>query len=422
MWDDTDSNWGIYMSTAGAAKSLADGTAASGLDGRTEHAIRFRVNDSTTQIGFLWENANEVALAQITADTGHLYTRGDVRAGGAVYVGGGGGYFYNDSGSRVRINQDFYTNNSNTYLYGNNTYLGDSSGDNIYVRGNQISGNNWSISTAGYGTFTGGKSNGVWTVNSTSDAQILLQSADSWTGIGFDDSASAGSDYIWHWGATGTFAIGGGGSSVSGKKLHIDGGTTIGSSLDAVAAPTDGLYVQSYLSVGAPSNAIPLEVHGSTSGSTVFDVQGTQGQLFSITDDLSGDLFEVSDISGIPILTVNASGTVTIDDTLHVTGDVIAYYSSDERLKDNVKPIENAIDKIRMISGYEFDWNSSSKNEGHDIGVIAQEVEKILPEVVTTRSNGYKAVRYEKLTALLIQSNKELIEKVEELEKKLNNK
>lgn len=174
--------------------------------------------------------------------------------------------------------------------------------------------------------------------------------------------------------------------------------------------------------MGAPSNAIPLEIHGSTSGSTVFDVQGTQGQLFSITDDLSGDLFEVSDISGIPILTVNASGTVTIDDTLHVTGDVIAYYSSDERLKDNVKPIENAIDKIRMISGYEFDWNSSSKNEGHDIGVIAQEVEKILPEVVTTRSNGYKAVRYEKLTALLIQSNKELIEKVEELEKKLKNK
>jgi len=195
-----------------------------------------------------------------------------------------------------------------------------------------------------------------------------------------------------------------------------------------MALTNDGrLNVSTSISIGegksttSPSTT-PLYVEGTTSGSTVFEVQGTQGQLFSITDDLSGDLFEVSDISGIPILTVNASGTVTIDDTLHVTGDVIAYYSSDERLKDNVKPIENAIDKIRMISGYEFDWNSSSKNEGHDIGVIAQEVEKILPEVVTTRSNGYKAVRYEKLTALLIQSNKELIEKVEELEKKLNNK
>ena len=51
--------------------------------------------------------------------------------------------------------------------------------------------------------------------------------------------------------------------------------------------------------------------------------------------------------------------------------------------------------------------------------LAAQEVEKVL-QVVTTRSNGYKAVKYEKLTSLLIQANKELIEKVEELEKKIN--
>ena len=196
----------------------------------------------------------------------------------------------------------------------------------------------------------------------------------------------------------------------------------------AMALTTDGeLVLAKSLSIGqgesvtAPSDT-PLYVEGTTSGSTVFDVQGTQGQLFSITDDLTGDLFEVSDISGIPILTVNASGTVTVDETLHVTGDVIAYYSSDEKLKDNVKPIENPLDKIKMIGGYEFDWNGLSKNEGHDVGVIAQEIEKVLPEVVTTRSNGYKAVKYEKLTALLIQANKELLEKVEKLEKKINDK
>ena len=79
------------------------------------------------------------------------YIQGEER----VYVGSGGGYFYNDSGSRVRINQDFYTNNSNTYLYGNNTYLGASSGDNIYVRGNDITGNNWSILANGNATFEG---------------------------------------------------------------------------------------------------------------------------------------------------------------------------------------------------------------------------------------------------------------------------
>ena len=77
------------------------------------------------------------------------YIQGEER----VYIGTGGGYFYNDSGSRVRINQDFYTNNSNTYLYGDNTYLGSTSGDNIYVRGNPISGNNWDIQTNGVASF-----------------------------------------------------------------------------------------------------------------------------------------------------------------------------------------------------------------------------------------------------------------------------
>jgi hypothetical protein len=62
------------------------------------------------------------------------------------------------------------------------------------------------------------------------------------------------------------------------------------------------------------------------------------------------------------------------------------------------------------------------ENEGHDIGVIAQEIEAVLPEVVTTRDNGYKAVKYEKLVALLIQSNKELLERIEALEKKIDEK
>ena len=56
-----------------------------------------------------------------------------------------------------------------------------------------------------------------------------------------------------------------------------------------------------------------LTLTSSTSGSTIFDIQGTSGQLFSITDDLTGDLFAVSDSSGVPILNVNANGAVTLD-------------------------------------------------------------------------------------------------------------
>ena len=94
---------------------------------------------------------------------------------------------------------------------------------------------------------------------------------------------------------------------------------------------------------------------------------------------------------------------------LNVAGDVVAYASSDIRFKNNVIPITNALDKINKIGGYTFEWNEKSHKETgkKDIGVIAQEVEDILPEIVDTRDNGYKAVDYSKLTALLIQSVKE---------------
>ena len=78
MWSSTDTNWVIYMGEAGTSRSSAGGTAASGIDGRTSHAIRFRVANSTSQIGFLWENASDDALMQLTPDTGHLYTKGRV--------------------------------------------------------------------------------------------------------------------------------------------------------------------------------------------------------------------------------------------------------------------------------------------------------------------------------------------------------
>ena len=62
------------------------------------------------------------------------------------------------------------------------------------------------------------------------------------------------------------------------------------------------------------------------------------------------------------------------------------------------------------ISGVEYDWNTSLQTTyiGHDVGVLAQEIEEILPEAVVTRPDGYKAVKYEKLIPLLIQAIKEL--------------
>ena len=81
--------------------------------------------------------------------------------------------------------------------------------------------------------------------------------------------------------------------------------------------------------------------------------------------------------------------------------------------------IDSALAKVKQIRGVEFDWNDKQNvHEGHDIGVIAQDVEQVAPELVKDREDGYKAVDYPKLTALLIEAVKELELKVKELEDK----
>ena len=125
----------------------------------------------------------------------------------------------------------------------------------------------------------------------------------------------------------------------------------------------------------------------------------------------------------------HGSSRFDISDDVHVTGtikstdDIIAFASSDKRLKDNIKPIPWALDKINKIGGYSFDWNEDKQDiyKGTDIGVIAQEIEEVLPELVITRENGYKAVKYDKLVSLLIEGIKDLSKEVEELKRKIDN-
>ena len=124
-------------------------------------------------------------------------------------------------------------------------------------------------------------------------------------------------------------------------------------------------------------------------------------------------------------LSAGANGT---DGLIRAENDVIAYATSDKRLKENIRPIPWAVDKVKQINGVYFDWIPLSEeeektlhgNKGQDIGVIAQEIEEILPELVTTRDNGYKAVKYDKIVALLIEAIKEQQGEIDELKRKIN--
>ena len=144
---------------------------------------------------------------------------------------------------------------------------------------------------------------------------------------------------------------------------------------------------------------------------------GTTANTFAGRVDVDDSTQSTSKTTGALVV----DGGVGIAKTLSVGEDVIAYASSDERYKDNIIPIRNPNEKIKQIGGYTFDWNDKHEifKGKKDIGVVAQEIEKVLPEIVETRDNGFKAVKYEKIVALLIESNKELIKRVEELESKV---
>ena len=113
------------------------------------------------------------------------------------------------------------------------------------------------------------------------------------------------------------------------------------------------------------------------------------------------------------------------DGDLHVDGDVIAFSTtiSDERLKENIQPIEDALSKVSQLNGVTFTYKADGKESA---GLIAQDVEKVLPSAISEKQlplkidDGveYKVLQYDQTIGLLVEAIKELTAKVEELENK----
>ena len=133
----------------------------------------------------------------------------------------------------------------------------------------------------------------------------------------------------------------------------------------------------------------------------------------------------VTESGGCQVTGALGIGTTSVGATageLRATNEVTAYYSSDERLKENITTIEDALEKVNSIRGVEFDWKADHiKSRGgedgyfvrkHDVGILAQDVKKVCPEVVAEKEDGTLGVKYEKLIGLLVQAINELSAKV----------
>ena len=114
---------------------------------------------------------------------------------------------------------------------------------------------------------------------------------------------------------------------------------------------------------------------------------------------------------------LSSSGVLT------VSGDVIAYGSpSDAKYKENVKPIENALDKVMDLEGVSFDWKENNEilDIKEDIGFIAQDVQKVIPELVRENEEGNLSLRYQGLIPVLLEAMKEQQKQIDDLKAQMS--
>jgi hypothetical protein len=107
---------------------------------------------------------------------------------------------------------------------------------------------------------------------------------------------------------------------------------------------------------------------------------------------------------------------VQVNKDLLVNGDINS--TSDITLKENIKPLENSLEKVKQLRGVEYDRIDT---KSHQIGVIAQEVEKIYPDFVSEGEDGIKSVSYGQMVSVLIEAIKDLSEEVDHLKSIINN-
>ena len=202
--------------------------------------------------------------------------------------------------------------------------------------------------------------------------------------------------------------------------ITLTGGTGISiarTSASEITITNSSTNTNSFATGGSLSSGV-LTITGN-SGFSSFTVSGFSTATNQTRSSLSIDTSDNVQFGGLGAGTSAASGEV------RATGEITAFYSSDIALKENINPIENALNKVMSLGGYNYDWKDSyvEKRGGidgyfvrkSDVGVLAHEIEKVVPEAHATREDGTGAVRYEKIVPLLIEAIKDLNKEIKEL-------
>jgi len=243
--------------------------------------------------------------------------------------------------------------------------------------------------------------------NNTSGSQTLTIAA-----TGHAANGTAISQGGWHW----VYCDGASNYNVTEAAF-----TTVNAS-----ALTEGTLADARLSAN-----VTLNNASTISAGTLDDARLSSNVTLNNASTISTGTLDIARLGTTADPQFNSIGAGTAAPTtagqIRATDDITAFYSSDFSLKENIHNIENPMEKVQQLNGVLFDWkqdwiNNNGGEDGYfvrktDVGVIAQDVEKVLPEVVGTRPNGVKAVKYDRLCALLIECVKDLQNQVNDLKK-----
>ena len=185
---------------------------------------------------------------------------------------------------------------------------------------------------------------------------------------------------------------------------------------------TNHNYVKdSQLSGNLTVKTLTVSDNLSVAGVVAADSSGlrSSGDITATSGDITATSGSITATSG----NITATNGQINGGTLVSQGDVTCFQSSDQRLKEDITQIENAGETVDKLRGVRFKWREDWFKENEvilahqeDIGLIAQEVEEVVPELVTDKGNGFKGVAYHKLVPLLLEAVKDLRQDVRRLE------